>query len=648
MLSLRQLTVEDFGPFKGPQTISFQSERGVYIVYGPNGRGKTTLHNAFRFALYGEIRGRSGVKPTADIANTEARKERGYASFKTVLEFTSGDEYRLTRSFNETVQPMERLILERNGIPLSQDESTQILATVAPASVSQFFLFDGELLRQYENLLDTESEEGATLQDAIERVLGIPIVSNALADLRDVLRQAERQIADQYAADGTTKRMGLALAEAQDIEAELSEARDSINLRVHETQERIVEIEESLKSEAKAQRLIGRIDELRLRERPLVEREQEIVEGLRQVTPTLWRGILSERVSQISTTLQEDFEKAQHAVFEASAATRDLAHLRNHSDCPTCAQFTAEPLRLLLLEQLEPLASNSSRERADEKLAGARQRVQVIGELALHDMALVVERDKALRQCKLDQRALGDDIVDIEEQLSSIDEDELRLLTSERDTKITYLRRDQGRLEANSADSDIQRQTITDLRKKLARESVKLDPLVESKSALAKQLADLFAKSIEAYRGYLRREVEQHASEIFRSLSSEADYVGLRITAQYGLEILDRDGDVVRARSAGYEHLVALSLIAALQDSAAVRGPVIMDYPFGRLDTANTANVVAALPKMARQVILLAFDGEFDRNAARLALGSDLVAEFTLTRIGTKHTRIDARNAFNG
>ena len=79
---------------------------------------------------------------------------------------------------------------------------------------------------------------------------------------------------------------------------------------------------------------------------------------------------------------------------------------------------------------------------------------------------------------------------------------------------------------------------------------------------------------------------------------------------------------------------MALSLIAALQDSAAVRGPVIMDYPFGRLDTENTAHVVAALPRMARQVILLSFDGEFDRRAALQALGTNLVAEYEL---GTSH-----------
>ena len=71
--------------------------------------------------------------------------------------------------------------------------------------------------------------------------------------------------------------------------------------------------------------------------------------------------------------------------------------------------------------------------------------------------------------------------------------------------------------------------------------------------------------------------------------------MGLRITDHYGLEIIDSDGEVVR-RSAGYEHLVALSLIAALQDSAAVRGPVVMDYPFGRLDSREHVSCSCGLP----------------------------------------------------
>ena len=71
-----------------------------------------------------------------------------------------------------------------------------------------------------------------------------------------------------------------------------------------------------------------------------------------------------------------------------------------------------------------------------------------------------------------------------------------------------------------------------------------------------------------------------------------------------------------------------------------------MDYPFGRLDTDNTSHVVAALPRMARQVVLLSFDGEFDRHAAHQALGTNLVAEYELERVTSKHTRIQPRRTF--
>jgi len=146
-------------------------------LYGPNGRGKTTLHNAFRYALYGEILGRRRAEQARELANSEARKQAGFGSFETTLDFGhQGARYRLTRRYDEREKPHELTLLERDGVPMSQDDSEKALQVIAPHSVSQFFLFDGELLRQYENLLDRDSEEGAALEQSIERVLGIPIV----------------------------------------------------------------------------------------------------------------------------------------------------------------------------------------------------------------------------------------------------------------------------------------------------------------------------------------------------------------------------------------------------------------------------------------------------------------------------------------
>ncbi|MGB8381754.1 MAG: hypothetical protein WCG47_10970, partial [Dermatophilaceae bacterium] len=125
-----------------------------------------------------------------------------------------GASYRLTRRYDEREQPHELALLERDGVPMSQDDSEKALQIIAPYSVSQFFLFDGELLRQYENLLDRDSEEGAALEQSIERVLGIPIVGNAKTDVTDIWHRAEKQLAEQYAAHDETRRMGLSLNEA--------------------------------------------------------------------------------------------------------------------------------------------------------------------------------------------------------------------------------------------------------------------------------------------------------------------------------------------------------------------------------------------------------------------------------------------------
>jgi DNA sulfur modification protein DndD len=62
MLHFLKMTLTNFGPYKGEQTIDFTDKSGVIILWGNNGRGKTTLLNAFRFALFGKIQRRKRLQ----------------------------------------------------------------------------------------------------------------------------------------------------------------------------------------------------------------------------------------------------------------------------------------------------------------------------------------------------------------------------------------------------------------------------------------------------------------------------------------------------------------------------------------------------------------------------------------------------------
>jgi len=57
-----------------------------------------------------------------------------------------------------------------------------------PEQVSRFFLFDGELLQQYEELLRNDSEMGRQIKESVERILGVPVLTNARTDLADLGR----------------------------------------------------------------------------------------------------------------------------------------------------------------------------------------------------------------------------------------------------------------------------------------------------------------------------------------------------------------------------------------------------------------------------------------------------------------------------
>ncbi|MGW0731855.1 AAA family ATPase [Streptomyces sp. NPDC002851] len=637
------MVVENFGPYRGRQEVEFSRERGVYLFYGSNTRGKTTFHNAFRYALYGEIRGRRSLEDPALLANTDARKLDGYGSFKVTLEFNhEGTPYRLIRRYDEQQDPTEIALLERDGVPLSQDDSEKTLQSIAPKSVSQFFLFDGEQLRKYEDLLDEDSEDGAALEEAIERVLGLPIVDNAKADMSAVQQAVGKQLAAQYAAHTETKRMAVALNEAQDMRDNLQANCNEIVERIDTAKNRIEEVDSRLREFSKGERLLGLLDGLKDKAADGRRREEEAVLALSELSGDLWKAVLAQSATERLIAVDAEITALEAEMRHASAAVRDLAHLRAESDCPVCRQDVPEPLRSELITGLEPHASSSHQENVDARLRRVRDKRKTLQALSLENASLVVERDRNLRKLRLELQECDEEIKDHVQQLKAFGEDKLRTFTHERNELQGKVLRDEDRLKAAQTDLEEQKSEIEKIKSRARRLAVQPDATLDRKDQVSQALIALFGDAIDAYRAKLRRRVEERASDIFRGLSSEPDYKGLRITDHYGLEIIDSDDEVVR-RSAGYEHLVALSLIAALQDSAAVRGPVIMDYPFGRLDAENTANVVAGLPRMARQVILLSFDSEFDRPAALQALGSNLAAEYELERVGPKHTVIKPR-----
>ncbi len=153
----------NFGPFYGKHGIQFpENSKGVHIIRGGNGQGKTSLQRAVVWGLYNNVydRMREKIRETS-LLNQRAFREGNY-HFGVTIYFTHEKKRWILNRKMEAKKHTDKsydegmvLTLAREGEPI-QDAQNEI-ERIIPHEVSRFYFFDGEMLRDYEELLEENS-----------------------------------------------------------------------------------------------------------------------------------------------------------------------------------------------------------------------------------------------------------------------------------------------------------------------------------------------------------------------------------------------------------------------------------------------------------------------------------------------------------
>ena len=100
-----KLTMSAFGPYAGEITLDMNAlgSRGIYLICGDTGAGKTTIFDAISFALYGEASGRArqGAMLRSKYASPDT------PTFVEMSFLYGGAEYKLRRA-PEYMRPAKR------------------------------------------------------------------------------------------------------------------------------------------------------------------------------------------------------------------------------------------------------------------------------------------------------------------------------------------------------------------------------------------------------------------------------------------------------------------------------------------------------------------------------------------------------------
>ncbi|WP_336595547.1 AAA family ATPase [Bacteroides acidifaciens] len=661
MLRFNNITIENFGPYFGTQTISLSEQDGVTFLWGLNGFGKTSFLNAIRFALWGSLsNSKYASRPLVKFVNRKAiaegksmmvRLDCVYKKQKCVI-----IRHFIRKPYGDGTKQEDyeySFTVSLDAKTLSQEEALDFLQRTLPSDISRFYLFDAELLDQYEQLVE-ENDNNVALKEEIEKILGLPILQQAKScfSVGDHIRlqldrELDRATKEQKQNTKAKKAYDVAVGLRDQYISEIDELKFKLNSLHIQRQE----LEDTLTENEQFKTLVVQEKQLK----GTLENQESLLQNLKaklsDCMGTLWTIYFDKSIDVLVSSWEserKDLSKELEETHEESVLFELLTILqaRDAKECPICSNDISKKSLQELINRLKSNASHFDTRMRISNLAdkishalqqkGNHSKNEV--ENALNDYILAFERYNNL-------------IFELENVRSkkktyhtNVTESSILKIASDFSTIVNEI--SIGEMGLAKAEDNLSKtkEDIERLRKEISKNGDEIVKRIDAQRDFVDTLEAIFDDGIAWFRNELKENVQESASEIFRHISHNKDYVGLKINDNFGLEIVLASGDDVPNRSEGYEQIVALSLIAALHKNAPIAGPIIMDSTFQRIDPIHKEATLRELPNLGRQIIVLVYPSEIDKDNAKKALGAFYLKDLELEQIDSLETKIKKQN----
>lgn len=622
---------------------NLRSENNVVLFGGTNGAGKTTLLESVFLCLYGmdarNLYPSRGAK--LETYNTYLHsllnrkvKEAGLSFSEMSVEIffkevpiisNLGRDISIRRRWEFKVgsgeQPGEHLEILEDGKLIADMEDEKDyqdrIHAILPFNVSQFFFFDGEKIQDFAS--DSDSEFAKSLKD----VLGINLYSQLIADIRE----ARSRIFKEYSKDAEAQK------EVSDRKAKRIGLLTDNELKGHEIsalQDEIEHLEMKVEQIDSETRRITFLDPDK-RNNYLLEKNQR--EQEKETLETDYINLAKDHLpfilaSSLFDELLEQLED-ERRIFQLKAAQAEVepkitsiieSVFNNNPEPP----FSITPgmrryfeskidsaLRSLLgggsLEFDEhPIIHNLSNDEAD------KIRRFIFG---LNDHVVSVLGQKAE---KLKQIALFLDKVGQVESRSGSNSDAIQRLFDQKKelseqigAKKSSIKQIEDEIYRNDEQVKILNREITNWESR-DKVSEKHKARLDYCDKLQTTIKD-FQKQFQTTK---TAQLETEILFMWSQLNHKPDLIHhIRILpdSNFEVKLFNAEGSEIDKTklSAGEKEIFAISLLWALIQVSGKKLPILIDTPFGRLDSIHRRNLTKNyFPKASHQVILLSQDEE--------------------------------------
>lgn len=648
-MKLNYLQLCNFRQFYGktPQIKFASGERNTTVVYGNNGAGKTSILNAFTWVLY--------EKFTAAFASpellvnqrslAEAAPEQAVECWVELQFERDRKIYQLKRKCYASKNAQHQISYTQANLfmlvagddgrwypPLESPED--IINRILPASLHQYFFFDGERIDGF-----FRQNHNSNIAEDTKELLGVKVLDRGIEHLKKAKRSLQEELAEL--GDAQTKQL---LREQINLEQDL----EAIKQLIAKITKEVAELEQRKATLSRQLLEISGVDEIQKLKLKLVKQQKLIKQNLLQSK------------KELKKLLSQD----SYVVFLPPISDRFITLLQTLRDRGQLSSGLKQEFIQQLLEQQRCLCGETLIPNSDTynnvKLWLEKAELKNIEESAIRLETQVntiksqsanfwqqLDRQQAeIKQQYLELNRLETETEQANKQLNSYPNRDAQQLQQNIETieeRIKALILEQGENQQQQSDRT---QQLEQLSQQIARHQ-----LTETKQKLAQTRIAVTGEAISRLhevRSRLEQQfrlaLEQKVQEIF-SFISFTPYLP-KLSSDYKLTLIENTSGIAApvAASTGENQILSLSFIGGIIDRVrqwsegnslvgydSSTFPIVMDSPFGSLDQIYRRQVATAIPQLANQLIILVtktqWQGEVEQ-ATQSLIGQEYVLTY--------------------
>lgn len=657
---INSIKITNFRCYYGTNTLAFNSNGKITLIYGDSGYGKSSLLQFFRWMFYGECDfGKNDDKPLFNIEAYKDCKAGETIEVSGQIDFEHlGRAYRLNKSQqwsmsirmeNSAVQQSAYILQVKeddNGYhPFSGDVAKQI-NSILPKELSKYFLLDGERSRD----IVLNSDE---LKKAIYSLFGLDIYNEAISHIGANRNAGKTTVLGYYArkvAENATSSVGgMSIVDMQEAIQNLHEEIEEIKAKRKEVmtsiEQKNARRDEILKTLGAAASK-GNLESLiKAKQQQIKNFEKQIAIEQRNIGNLFYRAypylFLAQIASESTIVLRKknsEYASDYHNIFE-NLKKPLLKEIIQKNIC-VCGRELDSATKTRINGIIDIMPPGSYIYEFGQFVSKAKSHIKA----AQTDTMNYEKYTSQIAQFEEEKNRLDDEIQEKLDELKRLNDakdlvEELEKLKSE----IELLNREKAGYEGKIS----QKKLIYEKSERIlndALKSAKVSGQYQERLEFFEKIAQLLKMEKDQKEEQVKITLNSCVREIFKKLTTQTELNADKIqfiNDDFSLRTTYLTGGQLAVDVYSY----VVGIIKALQEFQMDNNenPIIIDAPFAFTGNIQSEHIFKTLPTVSKQTILLTLD----LNKIKKLLGDTDLYDFYVIKNDTQEKATIIRGDIN-